>query len=237
MEKKQTANYAPRPADAPGGEVKKLEIVVKCDSMGVIDAIVTSIADIRVEGVRFDVIHTGVGPVSKSDLLMALTGSKLVVGFNVEVMPKLEQFIRENGLEIRIYRVIYNLTDDLRKIAQSLIPREPKEEILGKGRVIALFKSSSKDIILGCEVLEGTFEVGKDFRVISAMGPIYTGKIDTMQIEKTSVKQARVQQQVGIKIHGIKKVKLGDLVETFRTVSPKDAYIWSPKGDIVYADR
>lgn len=235
-EKKHAASIAPRSAETVGGDAKRLELVVKCDSVGVIDAIVASISDIKVDWVELQVIHSGVGPISKSDLMMALTGSKLVVGFNAELMPKLEQFIRENGLEVRIYKVIYTLTEDLRRIARSLLPQESGEEILGKARVIALFKSGHKDSILGCEVSAGTLGVGKDFRIISAMGPIYTGKIETMQIERKPIKQATANQQVGIKIRGFDKAKLGDLVESFRTVFPKKSYAWSPKGEVIYVD-
>ena len=236
-DKKHGASVAPRSAATIGGGPKRLELVVKCDVMGVIDAIVASISNIKVDGIEIEVIHSGVGPISKSDLLMALTGSKLVVGFDVELMPKLEQVIRENGLEVRIYKVIYTLTEDLRRIASSLLPQESGEEILGKARVIALFKSGHKDSILGCEVSAGVLEVGKDFRVISAMGPIYSGRIESMQIERKPIKQATPHQQGGIKIRGFNSAKVGDLVESFRTVSPKKSYVWSPKGEIIYVDH
>lgn len=234
--RKHLDTFAPRPAEASGGDTTKLELVIKCDVVGVIDAIVASIADIKIDGVQFSVIHSGVGPISKSDLLMALTGSKLVLGFEVDMMPKLDQFVRENGLEVRLYKIIYHLTEDLKKIGLSLLPMEPEEETIGRAKVIALFKSSPKDIILGCEIIEGTFEVSKNYRVVSAMGPIYTGKIQSLQIEKESVHKAKAGQQVGIKIHGFTKAKIGDLLESFKTAVTKDSFTWSPKGDVVYVD-
>ena len=234
--KKHSRSFAARPADSSGEDVSKLELVVKCDVVGAIDAIVAAIDNIKIDGVQFAVIHSGVGPVSKSDLLMALSGSKLVVGFQVELMPRLEQFVRENGLEVRLYKVIYNLIEDLKKIGRSLLPEESKEEITGRGKVIALFKSGAKDSILGCEIMQGTLETGKDFRVVSAMGPIYTGKIESMQIERKSVGRAKAGQQVGIKIRGFKKAKLGDLVESFKKAAPQDSFRWSPTGDVVHVD-
>ncbi len=235
-DRKHSGSFAPRPVEASGGDVKKLELVVKCDAVGVIDAIIAAISDIKINGVQLTVIHSGVGPISKSDLLMALTGSKLVLGFEVELMPKLEQFIKENGLEVHLYKVIYHLIEDLKKIGRGLLSVEPKEEIIGKAKIIALFKSRAKDSILGCEITEGTLEVGRNFRVVSAMGPIYTGKIESLQIEKKSVNKAKAGRQVGIKIHGFNKAKLGDLVESFRTEVPKDSFAWSPKGEVVYVD-
>ena len=233
---KHLDTFAPRPLEASGGNTTKLELVIKCEVVGVIDAIVAAIADIKIDGVQFSVIHSGVGPISKSDLLMALTGSKLVLGFEVDMMPKLDQFVRENGLEVRLYKIIYHLIEDLRKIGRSLLPTEPKEETVGRAKVIALFKSSPGDSIIGCEILDGSFEVGKNFRVVSAMGPIYTGKIESLQIEKESVNKVKAGRQVGIKIHGFNKAKIGDLVESFRVTVPKDSFTWSPKGDVVYVD-
>lgn len=233
--KKHSQSVTQRSSGTPGGGTKRLELVVKCESVGVIDAVVDAIVDIKADGVEFKVIQSGVGAISKSDLVMALTGSRLVVGFEVELMPKLGQFVRENGLEVRIYSVIYDLIEDLKKIARSLLPRRPREEILGSAKVIAVFKSGSRDSILGCEVQTGTLEVGRDFRIISAMGPIYTGKIESLQIENKSVKHAKANQQVGIKVHGFKKAKLGDLVESFKTVHSK-GLTWSPKGEVIHVD-
>lgn len=225
------------PAQPPDGAMKKIELVLKCDSHGVIDAVVSAITRVDVDNVQFLVIHSGVGAIAKSDLLMAMTGSRLVIGFNVPIMPKLDHFVRENGLEVRIYRVIYSITDDLAKIALSLLPAQAEERITGKGRVIQLFKTSPKDSILGCEVLSGKLETGAEFRVISAMGPIYTGRIESLQIDRKAVREARASQQVGIKIHGFNQAKVGDLVECFKTTLPARERGWSPRGEVIYPDR
>ena len=151
----------------------KLEIVLKCDVAGTAEAISASLSEIEVPGVQIDLIQIGVGRVSKSDVLMARTGSKLVMGFNVDIMPKLRHEIKEFGVEVRLYDTIYKLTEDMRKIAQSFNIAPPKEKITGKAKVIATFKSGPKGMVIGCEVLEGAIELGKEFRVITAMGPAY----------------------------------------------------------------
>ena len=234
---KHSSESGKNPPQPPHTAQKKLELVVKCDSHGVIDAVVSAITRIDLEHVQFSVIHSGVGAITKSDLLMAMTGSKLAIGFNVPIMPKLDQFVRENSLEVRIYRVIYSITDDLAKIALSLSPARAEERITGKGRVIQLFKTSPKDSILGCEVLSGKLESGAEFRVISAMGPIYTGRIESLKIDRKAVREARAPQQVGIKIHGFNRAKVGDLVESFKTVLPEQDRGWSPRGEVLYPDR
>ena len=211
----------------------KLEIVLKCDVAGTAEAISANLAEIEVPGVQIDVIQTGVGNISKSDVMMALTGSKLVVGFSVDTMPKLEQEIKEVGVEVRLYDTIYKLTEDIRKIAQSFKSREPDEKITGKAKVIATFNISSKGMVIGCEVLEGIIETGKDFRVITAMGPTYFGKITSLQIERQHVKSAKPGKQIGIKLDGWNKAKVDDLVECFEILRAKSDSRWAAKSGIV----
>jgi translation initiation factor IF-2 len=163
---------------------------------------------------------------------MAQTGSRLVIGFNVEPMPKLEQHIKEHGVEVRLYDTIYNISKDLRKIVNNLKPKEPEGKITCKAKIIATFKSSRKGAIIGCEVTEGRLEMGKNFRVITAMGPAYAGKISSLQIERKNVKLGKAGQQVGIQIPDWEKGKVGDLVECFETIQPTDGGPWKPRSGI-----
>ena len=218
-------------AESEAGQ--KLEIVLKCDVAGTAEAINASLAEIDVPGVQIEVIQSGVGNVSKSDVLMARTGSKLVVGFSVDIMPKLEHEIKEFGVEVRLYDTIYKLTDDIRKIAQSFKSAKPKEKITGKARVIATFNISPKGMVIGCEVLEGVIETGKDFRVITAMGPAYFGKITSLQIERQNVKSAKPGNEIGIKLEGWTKAKVDDLVECFEIVQPKGSGPWKPRSGVI----
>jgi translation initiation factor IF-2 len=215
---------------------KKLEIVLKCDSTGSVEAVESMIGKLRVPHVAVQVIHSGVGAVSKSDLVMALTGSRLVLGFKVGVMPRLEQWVKEHGVEVRLYQVIYKLVDDIRRMAESFMPAEPEERVAGKGKVIALFKSSHKGIILGCQVTEGAISVGSHFRVISAMGPIYSGRIASLHIEKNQVKEAKPGQQVGIKLEDFNQAKIGDLIECYEVSSGRKTQPWGPSGEILRVD-
>ena len=212
---------------------QKLEIVLKCDVAGTAEAINASLAEIDVPGVQIDVIQTGVGNISKSDVLMARTGSKLVVGFSVDTMPKLEQEIKEFGVEVRLYDTIYKLTADIRKIAQSFKSAEPQEKITGKAKVIAIFNISAKGMVIGCEVLEGVIVTGKDFRVITAMGPAYFGKITSLQIERQNVKSAKPGNQIGIQLDSWNKAKVDDLVECFESLPSKGGSRWKASSGIV----
>ncbi|MBW2466864.1 MAG: hypothetical protein JRF02_06135, partial [Deltaproteobacteria bacterium] len=130
--------------------------------------------------------------------------------------------------------VIYKLLEDLESIGRSFIPRKLTEEIIGTAKVIALFKSSRKGIILGCEVLSGKLALGRQFRVLGAMGPMYNGIIESLHIEKDAVREAHKGQQVGLKISDFKKAKIGDLVESFQPETGQRFQTWQPKGKIVY---
>jgi translation initiation factor IF-2 len=211
----------------------KLEVVVKADMVGTMEAVTAGLEAIHVAEVDVKVIQSGVGPVAKSDLLMAQTGNRLVVGFNVDLAPKLIEQMGDFGVEIRLYDTIYRLTEDVESIARSLKATGPEENITGRGKVIATFKGGPKGVIIGCEVTEGRVEVGKHFRVITAMGPAYTGVVDSLQVERTPVKSARVGQQVGIGISGWNRAKIGDLVECFETLSKNAAGRWQPRARVL----
>jgi translation initiation factor IF-2 len=233
MTKKSHSHHRKRTKSEGEERKKSLEIVLKCDSVGSLEALISSLKTLENPEVEVSPIHTGIGAISKSDLLMALTGSRLVVGFNVSLLPKMQQLSKEKGVEIRLYDVIYKLTQDLNEIARSLIrPDDEKERITGKAKVIALFKSSRKGIILGCEVLEGALFQGKNFRVISAMGPIYSGKIESLHIDRDAVKEAKVGQKVGLKISDFNRTKKGDLVETYEKLKPEARSTWHPRGRV-----
>ncbi len=210
-----------------------LDIVLKCDSTGSKEAITASLAAKEQSEADVKVLQADVGDITKSDLFLALTASRLVVGFQVGVMPKIKELSQEQGVEVRLYDVIYRLITDLHDIATKLTVREEeKEEIIGKAKVIALFKGTRRGVILGCDVQEGHLETGKTFRIISAMGPIYNGKIESLQIEGDAVKSVRAGQKAGLKISGFKKAKLGDLIESYQTLRPKVDKAWAPRGGV-----
>ncbi len=213
---------------------KRLEIVLKCDTSGCAEAVISAISSCALPEVEINIISSGVGAVNKSDLFIAETGSRLIIGFNVGLMPHIEQTATEHTIEIRLYDIIYKLLEDLEAIATSFMPQEFSEDIVGSARVIALFKSSRRGIILGCEVLQGKLERGHPFRVVGAMGPIYSGMIESLHIEKNGVREATKGQQVGLKIRNFNKAKLGDLVEAFQVASGQFIKPWQPQGKVFY---
>lgn len=222
------------PVSAKSAPRNRLEIVIKCDTSGCVEAITSSISAINLPGVEIGIIRSGVGSINKSDIFMAETGSRLIIGFNVGVMGHIDQMVTEHTIEIRLYDVIYRLLEDVESIGRSLTPQKPAEEIIGTAKVIALFKSSRKGIILGCKVLTGKLTQGKSFRLLGAMGPMYIGTIESLHIEKDTVRTAKKGQEVGLKIRDFNKVKVGDLVESFQSVAGQQIKPWRSRGKIYY---
>jgi translation initiation factor IF-2 len=230
--KKWMLSHAKEP---PSQHTKRtLEIVLKCDSAGTLEAVTGSIYKSMPPDIQVDIIHSGIGDISMSDIMIAETGSRLIIGYQVNVLTGLVNMLKEQNIEIRLFNLIYALTEDVRKIAESLNPHLPDEQqVIGSARVIALFKSSRKGIIIGCEVLDGHFAQGQNFRIVSAMGPVYSSKIESLQIDRNAVSKATKGQHAGIKIRDFKKVKTGDLVESFRPLTRTKNQAWHPAGEII----
>ena len=210
----------------------KLEIVLKCDSMGSVEAVAHALSGLVIPGIDVTLIHRGLGAVSKSDVLLAETSSRLIVGFQVDVLPEMGKVLKGHHVEVRLYEVIYALTDDIKVLAESLIPSVAQEQVIGSGRVIALFRSTRKGIIIGCEVLGGALSVGQRFRIISAAGTIYTGTIESLHIGQSVIQKAVPGSEVGIKIKDFNKAHVGDFVESFRQL-PQKVRPWEPKGQVI----
>ena len=235
--RKKVLETPDRPQTIQGATVSNtcLEIVVKGDGTGPLEAVCSGVEALDVTGVTIRIIRRGVGDVNKTDVLHTETGSRLIVGFNVGVLPRVDEVFRTHGVEVRLYQVIYRLVEDVKLIAASMQPlEETGEEVIGTARVIALFKCKRHGIILGSEVLNGKLQMGAQFHLISGMGPIYTGLIESLHIEQESVKQATTGQQVGLKIKNFNRANIGDLIECFRKDRKKSRTPWKPEGKIMH---
>jgi translation initiation factor IF-2 len=222
-----------REAPKPPAESKrpKLDIILKADSVGSMEALVKAISEITLPVIDINIIHSSIGDINKSDLLLAETGSRLVLGFQVDLLPELENALREHRVEVRLYTVIYNVTDDIKAIAEAAVQPASEEEIIGSAKIIALFKSTRRGIIIGCEVLGGHLAVGQRFRIITAMGPVYSGHIESIHIEDKAIQKAVPGQRVGIKIKDFNRARIGDFAESFRPL--RRPPVWEPSGRVI----
>lgn len=216
-----------------GSGAVRLEIVLKCGAEGSRAAIEKMLREQRPERLELAIIHAGVGEVNKNDILLAATASRLIVGFEVGINPHLEEELRQSEVEVRLYRVIYRLVEDLLALESSLVAEPETEQVVGQARVVALFKGVRHGIILGCQVESGRLAVGERFRLIGAMGPIYEGRIESLHIEKAEVRSAVPPQRVGLQVRDFQRAAVGDLVESFRPVA-RVGQLWQPAPGVNY---
>lgn len=214
---------------------RRLEVVAKADTRGTLEALVSEVARLAASGVPVSVIGASVGDVSKTDVDLAATGSRLVVGFGVGGLHRVEELARQRGVEVRLYAVLDHLVRDLGEVGHALEPAPEQERILGSARVVALFKGSRHGVILGCRVEEGVIGLGARFRIISAPGVIYAGRVESLRIEQSAVRRAVAGQQVGVKISDFKGARVGDLMECFEDVRATSKP-WVPRGGVVRVD-
>lgn len=222
-----------RPSAGASKQPPRLEVVLKCDSVGSMEGVTASLSKVGIPGAEIITVRSGIGTITQSDVLMAETAGRLIIGFQVKVVPGLERILRERHVEVRLYDTIYMLSEDISSIAQAMISRPAEEAVTGSGKVVALFKSTRKGIIIGCEVESGHLAVGQHFRIISAMGPVYSGIIESLHIDEQTVQKATPGQKVGIRIKNFNRAKVGDLVESYRPQSVGKARPWEPKGEII----
>ena len=203
--------------DLQAGEVQDLNIVLKGDVQGSVEALLGSIQEIQHPEVRVNVIHTGVGGITENDVNLASASNALVVGFNVRPSADARQLAEREGVDIRTYRVIYQLTDDIQKALVGMLSPVETEELLGEAEVRALFRVSRLGTIAGCMVTSGVVRRGGQVRVIRDGTIIHTTSIAQLKRFKDDAREVSEGFECGILLDGFNDVKEGDVLEAFET--------------------
>src|ERR671911_1434064 len=199
------------------GAVQDLNLVLKGDVQGSVEAAVSELQKIQHPEVRVSVIHQGVGGISENDINLASASNALVVGFNVRPSAEARQLAERAGVEIGTYRVIYQLTEDIEQALVGMLSPVRTEEILGEAEVRALFKVSRLGTIAGCMVTSGTIRRGARVRVIRDGTIIYETTIDSLKRFKDDVREVAEGFECGIHLAGYDDVKIGDVLEVYET--------------------
>jgi translation initiation factor IF-2 len=199
------------------GAVQDLNVVLKGDVQGSVEALLGELGKIQHPEVRVNVIHTGVGGITENDVNLASASSALVVGFNVRPSAEARQLAEREGVDIRTYRVIYKLTEDIEQALVGMLSPVTTEEILGEAEVRALFKVSRLGTIAGCMVTNGVVRRGAHVRVIRDGTVIHETIIDQLKRFKDDVREVSEGFECGILLAGFNDVKEGDVLEAFET--------------------
>jgi len=203
--------------DLQAGEVQDLNIVLKGDVQGSVEALLGELQKIQHTEVRVNVIHTGVGGITENDVNLASASDALVVGFNVRPSAEARQLADREGVDIRTYRVIYQLTEDIQKALVGLLSPVQTEETLGEAEVRALFKVSRLGTIAGCMVTSGLVRRGAQVRVVRDGTVIYETTIAQLKRFKDDAREVSEGFECGILLEGFNDVKEGDVLEAYET--------------------
>ncbi|MCG6552485.1 MAG: translation initiation factor IF-2 [Candidatus Magnetominusculus sp. LBB02] len=198
-------------------EIKELNIIIKADVQGSAEALRSSLEGIKHEEVKVKVIHTSMGGINESDVMLSSASNAIIIGFNVRADAKSMKLADREGVDIRFYNVIYDAIDDVRKALEGLLEPTLKETILGSAEVQKLFTISKIGTIAGCQVTEGIIQRGSDgIRVIRDNIVIYDGKISTLRRFKDDIKEAQKGYECGILVENFNDLKVGDILENYK---------------------
>ncbi len=199
------------------GAVQDLNIVVKADVQGSVEAIVGELGKIQHPELRANVIHTGIGAISESDVMLASASKAIVLGFNVRPNAEARGLAEREGVDVRTYRVIYQLTDDIQQALVGMLAPEQVEETIGEAEVRQLFRISRIGVIAGCYVTNGVVRRNANVRVVREGTVVYETTLASLKRFKEDVREVQNGFECGIQLEGFNDVKEGDILEFYET--------------------
>ena len=222
---KQLANKATLTLDnfadqLAAGAVKELRVVFKADVQGSIDVLAKTLGEIGSNEVAVKVLHGAVGGINESDILLAEASDAVIIGFHVVASSRAKELAEQHEVDIRLYSVIYELTEDLTKSLEGMLEPDIKEEELGAAEVRQVFKVSKVGMVAGCLATEGTIQRSAKMRVIRDDVVVTEGRaIESLKRVKEDAKEVRAGTECGIKLTGFDDVKIGDRLVCYKTIS------------------
>jgi translation initiation factor IF-2 len=215
MQRQQAAKLDNMFESMTAGEKQMLNVVVKADVRGSLEAIQSALLDIGNEEVQVNIVTGGVGGIAETDINLAVTSNAVVFGFNVRADNAARKLVEEEGVDLRYYNVIYDLIDDVKAALTGMLAPELREEIVGIAEVRDVFSSPKFGQIAGCMVIEGTVHRAKPIRVLRDSVVIYQGELESLRRFKDDASEVRNGTECGIGVKNYTDVKAGDLIEVY----------------------
>ena len=199
------------------GEVKELPIIIKTDVGGSAEVLSETLQKLSNEKVKVRVMHSGVGAINESDVLLASASNAIIIGFNVRPERKAEALAEQEKVDVRLHTIIYNLSDEIKKAMTGLLEPVFKEVYKGKAEVRETFRISKVGAVAGCQVVDGSITSKSEIRLLRDNIVVYTGKISSLRRFKDDVSEVSSGQECGITLENYADVKQGDVIEAFVT--------------------
>lgn len=203
------------------GEFKELNIILKGDVDGSVEALTDSFQKLSTEEIHINIIHKAVGPITESDVLLATASDAIIIGFNVRPMGNARSIADKEEIDIRTYSIIYDAINDLRDAMEGMLSPELKEEITGTAEIRETFKISKVGTIAGCMVTDGKVYRNSGIRLIRDGVVIFTGELLSLKRFKDDVKEVSKGYDCGLQVKNYNDIQIGDIVESFREVEVK----------------
>ncbi len=197
--------------------MKDLNLIIKGDVQGSVEVIAEDLQHMSTEKVRVRVLHSGVGAITESDVLLASASNAVIIGFNVRPERKAQELADQDKVEIRLHSIIYELRDEIRKAMLGLLEPVYKEHYQGKAEVLNVFRISKVGQIAGCSVRDGLIRRDAQVRVLRGETEVWKGKIASLKRFKDDVSEVRMGMECGIDLAGFKDIQAGDMIESFTT--------------------
>jgi len=197
------------------GDFKELNIIVKGDVDGSVEALADSLLKLSTENIQVNVIHKAVGAISDSDILLAAASNAIICGFQVRPTTSARKIAEKEEIDIRLYSIIYDAIEEIKSAMEGMLSPEIKEEITATVEILEVFKITKVGTVAGCLVREGKIKRGNKVRIIRDGIVVFTGELDSLKRFKDDVKEVGTNYECGLNIKGYNDIRVGDMVESF----------------------
>src|SRR5699024_975850 len=200
------------------GELKEVNVIVKADVQGSTEALVSSLEKIDVEGVKINIIHTGVGGINESDVTLASAGNAIIIGFNVRPTPQAQESANREEVQIRTYRVIYDAIEEVEQAMTGMLDPEYEEKVTGTATVRETFNVSKVGTIAGCYVSNGVIKRTSSIRLIRNGVVVFDGELSSLKRFQDDAKEVSNGFECGITLENYNDIKIDDVIEAYEMV-------------------
>lgn len=201
--------------DLAGGKIKELNVIIKTDVLGSLGAVRDSLDRFDVKDIKLNIIHSGVGSINETDVNLAITSNALVIGFNVRPDTNAEGIAKREGVDIRVYRIIYELLTDIKKALEGLLEPKIVETVVGRAEIKKVYFISKVGNVAGSLIIDGKALRNASIRLLRNSGIVYEGKIASLKRFKEDVKEVEKGYECGILLENYSDIKIGDIIEFY----------------------
>ncbi len=201
--------------DQPDTDIKNLNLIIKCDVQGSIEAIKGLLEKINIEGTKINIVSSRVGGVNETDINLAIASQAIIIGFNIRPTAQITDLAKDKGIEIRLYNIIYKLQEDIEKAVKGLLDPVFEEKVTGQAEVREIYKISKVGTIAGSYVTSGSIVRNGSVRLIRDSIVVYTGKLASLKRFKDDAKEVKAGYECGVTIENYNDIKVGDIIECF----------------------